>query len=193
MVDQKHLKPTKLLWVDLEMTGLNPEVHRIVEVGAFVTDFSFTRLPDSDFHALVAQPEEVLAAASEVAKQMDAANGLYDQLRAHGRPEVEVQQELATLIRKHFDGAPAVLAGNSIHQDRRFIRQWWPEVEKLLHYRMLDVSSFKIYMQGRYGLDFQKRETHRALDDIEESIAELRFYLEWLAQHASSSTPEISL
>lgn len=188
MIDQKHMKPTKLLWVDLEMTGLDPEVHRIVEVGAFVTDFSFTRIPGSEFHALISQPEAVLEAASEVAKQMDAANGLYDQLRAHGRPEAEVQQDLAALIREHFDGTPVVLAGNSIHQDRRFIRQWWPGVEALLHYRMLDVSSFKVYMQGRFGLDFKKRETHRALDDINESIAELRYYLDWLAEHQASPT-----
>lgn len=171
-----------MLWVDLEMTGLDPEVHRILEIGAFVTDFSLTQLPGTEFHALVAQPEEILASASDVVKQMDARNGLFAQIRAEGRPETEVQQAFADFIREHFPDEQAVLAGNSIHQDRRFIRRWWPDADALLHYRMLDVSSFKVYMQGRYGLDFMKQETHRALDDIRESIAELEYYVQWLQQ-----------
>jgi oligoribonuclease len=72
------------------------------------------------------------------------------------------------------------LAGNSIHNDRNFIKRWWPEVDELLHYRMLDVSSLKIIMQGKYGLSFEKNDAHRAYDDIQASIAELQYYLEWL-------------
>lgn len=182
MADPKRLKPTKLLWVDLEMTGLDPAVHRILEVGAFVTDFSLVKVPGSEYHALVRQPDNILEASSDVVKQMDAGNGLLKQVRVHGRPEAEVQLELATLIREHFGDEPATLAGNSIHQDRRFIRAWWPDVEVLLHYRMLDVSSFKVWMQGKYGLEFKKQETHRAVDDIGESIAELEYYLTWLRE-----------
>jgi oligoribonuclease len=176
------MKPTKLLWVDLEMTGLDPDVHRILEVGAFITDFSLAKLPGSEYHALVRQPDDVLEAASDVVKQMDAGNGLLKQVRLSGRPEAEVQNELAALIREHFSGEPATLAGNSIHQDRRFIRRWWPDVEALLHYRMLDVSSFKVWMQGKYDLEFVKQETHRAVDDIGESITELEYYLTWLRE-----------
>lgn len=182
MTDQKRLRPTKLLWVDLEMTGLDPEAHRILEIGAFITDFSLAKLSGSEYHALVRQPDDVLAAATDVVKQMDAGNGLLKQVRERGRPEAEVQHELAALIREHFGDEPVTLAGNSIHQDRRFIRRWWPEVEALLHYRMLDVSSFKVWMQGKYGLEFQKQETHRAVDDIGESIAELEYYLTWLRE-----------
>lgn len=185
MTDLKHLKPTKLLWVDLEMTGLDPGVHRILEVGAFVTDFSLTKIPGSEYHAVVFQPDDVLDAASDVAKQMDKLNGLHDQVKSQGKPEQAVQSELAALIREQFGGEPVMLAGNSIHQDRRFIRQWWPEVEALLHYRMLDVSSFKVWMQGAYGLQYEKKETHRALDDIQESIDELQFYLDWFQRHNS--------
>ncbi len=183
MADLKHLKPTKLLWVDLEMTGLDPATHRIVEAAAFITDFSFNKIPGSEFHAVVFQPDEVLEGASDFAKQQDAANGLRDQVRLEGRPEAEVQRALAALIREHFGDEPATLAGNSIQQDRRFIRTWWPDVEARLHYRMLDVSSWKVYMQGRFGLEFQKKETHRALDDINESIAEFKYYLDWFAEH----------
>lgn len=182
MTDIKHMRPTKLLWVDLEMTGLDPGVHRILEIGAFITDFSFAKVPGSEFHAIVYQPDEVLAASSEVAKQMDKLNGLQDQVRNEGKPEADVEREFAALIRAHFGDEPAVLAGNSIHQDRRFIREWWPEVEKLLHYRMLDVSSFKVLMHGKYGVEFTKKETHRALDDIQESIDELQDYLTLLGK-----------
>ena len=185
MTDIKHLQPTKLLWVDLEMTGLDPEVHRILEVGAFITDFSFKKIPDSNFHAIVFQSDATLDAASDVSKKMGTLNGLNDQVRSQGRPEADVQREFAALIRHHFGDEPATLAGNSIHQDRRFIRKWWPEVDALLHYRMLDVSSLKVYMQGKYGLDFEKKETHRALGDIEESIAEWEYYMEWLKSHGS--------
>lgn len=176
----KRVRPTKLLWVDMEMTGLNPEKHRIVEVAAFVTDFSFKRISDADYHAVVYQPDDVLAAASDVAKQMDALNGLHDQVRREGKPEDEVRHTFAAYIRENFLDEPATLAGNSIHQDRRFIRQWWPDVDSLLHYRMLDVSSFKVLMLGKYDLEFAKKETHRALDDIQESIDELTYYLEQL-------------
>lgn len=183
MTDIKHRRPTKLLWVDLEMTGLDPNAHRILEIGAFITDFSFVEVPDSEYHAVISQPESVLAAASDVAKQMDAQNGLHDQVRTNGKPENVVERELTSLIREHFGDEPAILAGNSIHQDRRFIRQWWPDVERLLHYRMLDVSSLKVFMWGKYGLSYEKKETHRALDDIRESIAEWQYYLEWLLSH----------
>ncbi len=188
MTDRKHVRPTKLLWVDLEMTGLDPEQHRILEIAAFVTDFSFQKLPGSEFQAIVFQPDDVLDAASEVAKQMDVHNGLHDTVRQHGRPEADVEKEFAALIRTHFGDEPAVLAGNSIHQDRRFIRRWWPEVDALLHYRMLDVSSWKVVMNGKYGLEFEKKETHRALDDIDESIEELQYYLDWL--HAPEQAAE---
>jgi oligoribonuclease len=76
-----------------------------------------------------------------------------------------------------------VLAGNSIHNDRKFIERWWPGLDLKLHYRMLDVSSLKIFMQGRHGVEFEKREVHRAFDDIQASIAELQYYLEWLQKH----------
>ncbi len=188
MTDMKHTRPTKLLWVDLEMTGLDPTVHRIVELGAFVTDFSLKPIEGSEFAAVIFQPDEILAAASEVAKQMDAQNGLHDQVRKAGKPEADVQRDFAAYIRKHFGDERAVLAGNSIHQDRRFIRQWWPDVEALLHYRMLDVSSLKVYMWGKYGLAYEKKETHRALDDIRESIAEWQYYIDWLGSHGPQNS-----
>lgn len=184
MTDIKHLRPTKLLWVDLEMTGLDPETQHIIEVAVKITDFDFTEL--ASYEALIHQPDEVFENATEWNKQHHGTpGGLFERAKMQGKPEQEVVSELSGLIREQFGEEPAVLAGNSIHQDRRFIRQWWPNVEKLLHYRMLDVSSLKIYMQGKYNLDFEKKEAHRALDDIEESIAEWQFYMDWLKGHTS--------
>jgi oligoribonuclease len=90
-----------------------------------------------------------------------------------------VQQELVALIKTHFGDEPAVLAGNSIHKDRGFIQHWWPEVDALLHYRMLDVSAFKVLMQGKFAVNYQKDNNHRASDDIQASITELQYYLDW--------------
>jgi oligoribonuclease len=171
--------PTKLLWVDLEMTGLDPKSHRILEVVAKVTDFEFREI--ARYQAVIAQSEDVLLGSSEWVTEHHTTSGLFDRIREQGKPEPDVIHELSALIKQQFAAEPAILAGNSIHQDRRFIRQWWPEVDALLHYRMLDVTSFKIYAQGKYGLQFEKKEAHRALDDIDESIAELQYYLTWFA------------
>lgn len=171
----KTKQPTKLLWIDLEMTGLDIKKHRIVEVGAEITDLNFKTL--SSYEAVIKQPDEVLSLMHEWAEKQHEKSGLLERIRTEGRDEKEVIHELIGFIKAQFNGEPAVLAGNSIHNDRRFIMEQWPEVEELLHYRMLDVSSFKIIMQAKYGLEFVKKEEHRAFDDIQASIAELQYYL----------------
>ena len=178
-VDKKRI-PTKLLWIDLEMTGLDPQEHVIIEVAAEVTDFNFVTL--ASYESLVQQPESKLTAMNEWAQKQHDASGLTGRVRKDGKPERDVVHELVGFIQAQFGDEPAILAGNSIHNDRIFIRQWWPEVEALLHYRMLDVSSWKIYMQGRYGVEYQKKDVHLAYDDIQASIAELQYYLEWFKQ-----------
>lgn len=180
MIIDKDAIPTKLLWVDLEMTGLNPAKDGILEVAALVTDFSLQKL--ASFEAVVKQSDEVLASMNDWATAQHAKSGLTERVRHDGRPSTEVEQEFAEFISTHFGHEPAVLAGNSIYNDRNFITQWWPAVAELLHYRMIDVSSFKVVMQGAYNLNFTKKETHRALSDIEESIMELAFYLDWMKE-----------
>ncbi len=83
------------------------------------------------------------------------------------------------LVEDQFGTERAVLAGNSIYNDRKFVANWWPTLNLKLHYRMLDVSAWKIFMQGHYGVDFEKANAHRAFDDIQASISELQYYLEW--------------
>lgn len=172
--------PTKLLWVDLEMTGLDSQNDVILEVAAEVTDFDFKTL--ASYEALIKHPEEKLTAMNEWAAKQHGLSGLTERVRTQGRDEKEVVHELVGFIKAQFDDEPAVLAGNSIHNDRNFIKRWWPEVEALLHYRMLDVSALKILMQGKYGVEFEKKDVHRAFDDIQASIAELQSYLNDLKQ-----------
>lgn len=176
-IDKDKL-PTKLLWIDLEMTGLDPRSDVILEVAAEVTDFDFTTL--ASYEAVIHQPAEILNVMNEWSKDQHAKSGLLDRIASEGREEYEVVHELVGFIQAQFNGEPAILAGNSIHNDRGFIAQWWPEVENLLHYRMLDVSSYKIVMQAKYGIEFKKKEVHRAFDDIQASIAELQHYLQTL-------------
>jgi len=184
MLDPKKVKPTKLLWVDLEMTGPDPSSHAIVEIAAVVTDFTFA--PLASYRAVIHQPESVLQDMHPWAKQQHAISGLTDRIRSHGQPEAEVIDHMTKLITEHFGDEPAILAGNSVYNDLLFIKRYWPEVYKLLHYRTFDVTAFKILMQGKYHQEYQKKESHRAEDDIQESIAELKHYLEWFAKNSHS-------
>ncbi len=169
--------PTKLLWVDLEMTGLDPEKQRIIEVAVLVTDFELNEL--ARYEAVIHQPEPVLEAAEDWPREN--MSELFDQVRNAEKNEGTIVDDLEALIMEHFGDEPATLAGNSVHQDRRFIRQWWPGIEQLLHYRMLDVTTLKIWVGGSMDKQFEKGEQHRALEDIEESIVEFKWCLEQLA------------
>lgn len=179
----KGMVPTKLLWVDLEMTGLRPETDVILEIAVVVTDFQFKEI--ARYESNVNHPHETL-------QQLLDENDWYTQYpenKAHflaladqGNESETVEAELVDFIRQHFGNEPAVLAGNSIHNDRNFIKYWWPKLDATLHYRMLDVSAWKVFMQGAYGVEYQKSDSHRAADDIAESIAELQYYLEWFSK-----------
>jgi len=182
MID-KHAVPTRLLWVDLEMTGLDPVNDVILEVAAEITDFDFKTL--ASYEAIARQPREVVVARMQKNvwwKDYPANRDEFIRKTAIGKPSQQIEQELIKLVEHNFGAEPAVLAGNSIHNDRAFIKQWWPQLDLKLHYRMLDVSAWKILMQGKYGVQFEKKEVHRAFDDIQASIAELQHYLEWFKQ-----------
>lgn len=184
MID-KHAIPTKLLWVDLEMTGLDPGKDVLLEVAAEITDFHFKTL--ASYEARIRQKREtVVARMQKNIWWKDYPENRDDFLRKldSGKLLGDVEKELIALLDEHFGREPAILAGNSIHNDRNFIKFWWPALDLKLHYRMLDVSSLKVYMQGAHGVEFEKREVHRAFDDIQASIAEWQYYLEWLKSHA---------
>lgn len=184
MID-KHKAPTKLLWVDLEMTGLDPKKDVILEVAAEITDFDFTTL--ETYEACIKQPKALVIKRMQENIWWRGYPENRDQFINNldsGKPLKEVEQELIAIIDKHFDGEPAVLAGNSIHSDRLFIKEWMPALDIKLHYRMLDVTSWKLFMQGKYGESFKKPEVHRAFEDIQGSIAELQHYLDWFKKHS---------
>lgn len=181
MADLKKIRPTKLLWLDLEMTGLDPQKDVILEVAAEVTDFDFTTL--GTYESRVRQAKSVVEARMQANIWWKDYPENRDDFLKHvtsAPSEKQVENDLIALVEEHFGAEPAILAGNSIHNDRKFIEKWWPGFDLRLHYRMLDVSSFKIWMQGKHHQEYGKKDQHRAFDDIQASIAELQYYLEQL-------------
>lgn len=178
---EKKAIPTKLFWVDLEMTGLDAEHDVILEVAAEITDFDFKTL--ASYESLVFNDRDSVVMRMQANVWWKDFPVNRDQFLANldrGKQIQAVEQELIELIDKHFAGEPAVLAGNSIHSDRGFIKKYMPALDLKLHYRMLDVTTFKIIMQGKFGYEYEKEASHRAFDDIQASIAELQHYLERL-------------
>lgn len=169
-------KHAKLLWVDLEMTGLEPKTDRIIEVAAIVTDWNFTEI--ASFETVIHQPPKVLAGMDEWNTNQHGASGLTEKVQVSEVSETDAEDMLLEIVSDIFkDDEKVILAGNSIHQDRRFIRKYWPRLDEKLHYRMLDVSAWKVVFEGKYRKKFAKPEEHRALEDIRGSIMELQYYL----------------
>lgn len=173
-------KHATVLWMDLEMTGLDPEGDRILEVAAIATDWQFEEI--ATYTAVKKVDPQLLGERMQVSKAFwDLNSTVRDALvsqNAGGKDSETVESELITFIDQHFEvGTRILLAGNSIHQDRRFIVREWPRLDERLHYRMLDVSAWKVVFEGKYRKKFAKPESHRALEDIRGSIEELQYYL----------------
>jgi oligoribonuclease len=182
----KNKLPTKILWIDLEMTGLDEKKDLILEIAAEITDFKFKTL--ASYEARIKQPKKmVLDRMQQNIWWRDYPENRDDfvQKLEDGKKLEDAEQELLLVMSKEFGDDLAILAGNSIHNDRLFIRQWLPNLELKLHYRMLDVSAWKVFMQGRFGVEYDKKDVHRAFDDIQASIAELEYYIEWFSKNES--------
>ncbi len=176
----KSTLPTKFLWLDLEMTGLDVDKDLILEIAVEITDANLQTL--ATYESRIQQPKDVVL--DRIQKNVWWQG--YPQNRddfiqnLDGAKAIEVaEREIIALIEQHFGAEPAVLAGNSIYNDRNFIRSHMKELELKLHYRMLDVSSFKVLMQAKYNEVFEKDSAHRAFEDVQASIAELQYYLDW--------------
>ncbi|MGH8973335.1 MAG: oligoribonuclease [Acidimicrobiia bacterium] len=174
--------PGVLIWMDLEMTGLDTERHAIVEIAALATDWELTPL-DEGVDLVVHQPDDVLAGMGDVVRQMHARSGLLDEIRASTVPLAEAGARVLEYIKGHAPTPRMVpLCGNSIGMDRRFLSRYLPEIEDHLHYRSIDVSSIKELCRRWYPEPFKARpdktEGHRALSDVHASISELRYYRE---------------
>lgn len=171
-------KKATLLWVDLEMTGLDPEKDRILEVAAIATDWNFKEI--ATYTAVKKVGPNLMKRRMKGdfwEKFSDVRAALMEQ-NATGKNGRAVENELLAFVETHFDtSSPVLLAGNSIHQDRKFIVNEWGRLDSLLHYRILDVSAWKLVFEGKYRKKFAKPEAHRALEDIRGSIEELQYYL----------------
>jgi oligoribonuclease len=188
MVD-KHAKPTRLLWVDLEMTGLDPAQDVILEIAAQVSDFNLQ--PLASYEAIVKlSPERVkeLMKANDWWASYPANRAEFLRRIINGIDSSKVERDLLAIVKQEFGAEPVILAGNSVYTDRSFIKKYWPQLYQKLHYRMLDVSAFKIVMQGKFDVAYEKQEKHRAMGDIEQSRAELAYYLDWFQNQTATKT-----
>ena len=171
---------TNLVWMDLEMTGLDPESYFILEVGVLVTTADLEPLSEG-LCLPIAQPEAVLRSMDPWCLRQHTKSGLVERVRQSGVPIQEADERLLRLVRRFCYKNKSPLCGNSVCQDRRFLIKYMPRVEGHLHYRHIDVSSLKELVHRWYPREFQfseKKHAHLALDDIHESIAELRYYRE---------------
>jgi len=167
-----------LIWIDLEMTGLQPEQDHIIEIATIVTDSQLNTLAEGPVLA-VRQSETVLAGMDEWNRRQHGASGLVERVLASTVDEAEAQVRTLEFLQRHVPPGSSPMCGNSICQDRRFLARWMPELEAYFHYRNLDVSTLK-ELSRRWAPEvyaaLEKAGSHLALDDIRESIAELRHY-----------------
>lgn len=179
-----------LVWLDMEMTGLEAATERIIEIATILTDGQLNEIavgPELVIH----QPDEILAAMDDWNKKHHGGSGLIERVKASTITDADAEAQTLAFINAHVGAKERpVLAGNSIHQDRRFIRRYMPVLDQRLHYRMVDVSTIKELARRWFpqiiAKQPQKNDSHRALDDIRESIDELRFY----RQHVFTKPPE---
>lgn len=169
----------KLFWIDMEMTGLDVKKEVIIEVAAIITDLDFQEL--DQFEAVVRQPNHYLDNMDAWNTEHHRKSGLTAKVPYGMAPDL-VEAKLCDLAKKHFPDSrnKPILAGNSINQDRLFIDKYMPEFGEKLHYRVVDVSSWKVILNKKFGFTYSKSNQHRALDDIRESIQELKAYCRFI-------------
>jgi oligoribonuclease len=170
--------PDNLIWIDLEMTGLQPDADRIIEIAVLVTNSQLERLAEGPVFA-IRQPDEVLAAMDSWNQSTHKKTGLIERVRASQVSEAEAERRTLEFLAAHVPASSSPMCGNSICQDRRFLARWMPQLEAYFHYRNLDVSTLK-ELARRWKPDvmkgFAKEGKHEAMADILESIEELKYY-----------------
>jgi oligoribonuclease len=173
----------RLVWIDLEMTGLDVEREVIVEIACLVTDAELELVDNDGIDLVVHAGDAQLDAMSDFVRAMHVKSGLLDEIRASTVSIDDAGARVLEYLKTHVpEPGVAPLCGNSIGMDRRFLARYLPEIDEYVHYRSIDVSSLKELCRRWYPDAYRKRpsktETHRALDDIRESVAELRYYRE---------------
>lgn len=169
----------KFIWIDLEMSGLNPDKDVILEIATIVTDGQLNIIAQGP-EIVVSQPESVLQGMDKWCTAVHTKSGLCAKVKASDTSVQETEQQTLAFLRDHCTEGTAPLAGNSVWMDRVFMLKYMPRLYNFLHYRTIDVSTIKELAKNWYGeteaLNFKKKNAHRALDDIIESIEELKFY-----------------
>ena len=169
---------SRLIWIDMEMTGLNPDKDRVIEVAIVITDNDLDTVVESPV-LVVHQDDATLAAMDAWNQSTHARTGLIDKVKASTLDEATVETSMLAFLREHVPARVSPMCGNSICQDRRFLARWMPKLEDYFHYRNLDVSTLK-ELAKRWKPDMargiSKRGAHTALADIYESIDELKYY-----------------
>ncbi|MGM0480363.1 MAG: oligoribonuclease [Pseudomonadota bacterium] len=171
-------KSQRLIWIDLEMTGLEPEQHHVIEIATIVTDVNLNTLAEGPVIA-INQPQRYLDRMDDWNVKTHTGSGLVERIKASDYDEASAARETLNFLQQHVTANSSPMCGNSICQDRRFLARYMPELEAFFHYRNLDVSTLK-ELAKRWNPEvlkgFKKQGTHQALDDIRESILELRHY-----------------
>ncbi len=169
-----------LIWIDLEMTGLDPDKDLIIEIATIVTDKDLAIVAQGPVFA-VHQSDEALAAMDEWNQTHHGQSGLIDRVKASTVNDAQAEQETLAFLKQWVKAGESPMGGNSIGQDRRFLYRYMPELERFFHYRNIDVSTLK-ELAARWAPElkkgFKKTAAHVALDDIKESIEELKYYRE---------------
>lgn len=168
-----------LFWVDLEMTGLDEERDHIIEIASIVTDSDLNVVAEGPVIA-IHQPQEILDLMDDWNQNTHGQSGLIDRIKVSGINLAEAEKMTYDFLSQWIVEKSSPLCGNSIGTDRRFLKKYMPTIDAYLHYRNVDVSSFKEMIKRWYpdGQSYAKQNTHKALDDIRESIEELKFYRE---------------
>lgn len=169
-----------LVWMDCEMTGLDPMKDGLLEIATIITNYDLEIVAHGPVLA-IKQSEAKLGNMDAWNRRTHKKSGLLERVRSTGVSVAEAERETLAFIKKYCYKRTAPLCGNSIGQDKRFLARYMPELHEFLHYKVVDVSSIKVLVKEWYGGKYEspeKKELHRALDDIEESIAELRYYRE---------------
>ena len=167
-----------LVWIDLEMTGLDVEECRIIEIAAIITDKNLNIIAEAGPIAIY-QNDEIMANMNEWCIKTHAETGLTERVKESEVSLEQAEQIIVDFMTKYVPYQSSPLCGNSIWQDRRFLGKYMPKIDDYCHYRVLDVTSIKLlndYWGGKES--YHKQNTHKALDDIRESIGELKFYKE---------------
>jgi oligoribonuclease len=172
--------PNALIWIDMEMSGLDPEIERVLEIAIVITDAQLNTVAEAPV-LVIHQPDSLLDAMDNWNKSTHKKSGLIDRVRASTLTEAQAEEQMTAFLAQYVPKGVSPICGNSVHQDRRFLVKYLPKLDDYFHYRLIDVSTLK-ELARRWKPEvlagMVKHGKHEALADIHESIAELRYYRE---------------